>query len=267
MTNKPFRRIFEVSREAFWQIPYILLHLISTDMHTNTHRIQIHRQQKTYDQTLKKINHEHTHTHTHTCADFSQDYPFKPPKITFRTKIYHCNINNSGAICLDILKDNWSPALTISKVLLSICSLLTDANPNDPLVANIAQQYLNDRCWSVCVCLRLYNMIMCACVRWEKYLNDRCWCVCVCACCVRHACMYACMHAGRQACIVGFVTLPSKGRHSRWHYKTLVSYVRVRVRAANNVWKRKFVGVCVFHVCVSFCSREAVFERQVLCVF
>ncbi|EKX34632.1 hypothetical protein GUITHDRAFT_160227 [Guillardia theta CCMP2712] len=77
--------------------------------------------------------------------NFSQDYPFKPPKITFRTKIYHCNINSAGAICLDILKDNWSPALTISKVLLSICSLLTDANPNDPLVGNIAQQYLSDR--------------------------------------------------------------------------------------------------------------------------
>ncbi|ORZ26017.1 ubiquitin-conjugating enzyme/RWD-like protein [Absidia repens] len=77
--------------------------------------------------------------------NFPKDYPFKPPKVSFRTRIYHCNINSQGAICLDILKDNWSPALTISKVLLSICSLLTDANPNDPLVGSIAQEYLMDR--------------------------------------------------------------------------------------------------------------------------
>lgn len=77
--------------------------------------------------------------------NFPSDYPFKPPKVIFRTRIYHCNISANGQICLDILKDNWSPALTISKVLLSICSLLTDANPHDPLVGSIAQQYLTDR--------------------------------------------------------------------------------------------------------------------------
>ncbi|XP_051116063.1 ubiquitin-conjugating enzyme E2 27 [Andrographis paniculata] len=72
-------------------------------------------------------------------------YPFEPPKMRFATKVWHPNISSqSGAICLDILKDQWSPALTLKTALLSIQALLSAPEPADPQDAVVAQQYLKD---------------------------------------------------------------------------------------------------------------------------
>ena len=73
-----------------------------------------------------------------------RDYPFKPPMVRFETPILHLNIHDGG-ISLDILGYNWSPALTISKVLSILRSLLTSPNPDDPLVLDLAQLYKSDR--------------------------------------------------------------------------------------------------------------------------
>tara|TARA_B100001093_G_C26773947_1_gene991457 strand:- start:194 stop:631 length:438 start_codon:yes stop_codon:yes gene_type:complete len=81
----------------------------------------------------------------HLTLKIPENYPFKPPKIKFTTPIYHPNINKFGDICLDTITTNWSPIMSIGKVLLSICSLLTDPNPDDPLEPEIAELYKNDR--------------------------------------------------------------------------------------------------------------------------
>ncbi|XP_075503456.1 ubiquitin-conjugating enzyme E2 27-like [Primulina tabacum] len=72
-------------------------------------------------------------------------YPFEPPKMKFVTKVWHPNISSqSGAICLDILKDQWSPALTLKTALLSIQALLSAPEPDDPQDAVVARQYLKE---------------------------------------------------------------------------------------------------------------------------
>lgn len=74
------------------------------------------------------------------------DYPFKPPKMKFDTKIWHPNISSqTGAICLDILKNEWTPALTIRTALISLQALLCAPEPDDPQDAEVARQYKGDK--------------------------------------------------------------------------------------------------------------------------
>ena len=74
-----------------------------------------------------------------------EEYPMSPPKVLFRTKIYHPNIDFLGRICLDVLKNNWSPALQIRSVLLSIQCLLSEPNTGDPLNEKVNEHWLKDK--------------------------------------------------------------------------------------------------------------------------
>ncbi|KAI9761295.1 MAG: Chk1 protein kinase [Chaenotheca gracillima] len=76
--------------------------------------------------------------------DFPQSYPYAPPAVVFKTPIYHPNVDFSGRICLDILKDKWSAVYNVQSVLLSLQSLLGEPNNASPLNGQAAELWDKD---------------------------------------------------------------------------------------------------------------------------
>jgi ubiquitin-conjugating enzyme E2 M len=72
-------------------------------------------------------------------------YPHEPPKVTCKTKIYHPNINLAGAVCLNILREDWKPVLDINAVIYGLIYLFYEPNPDDPLNREAADLYRTDK--------------------------------------------------------------------------------------------------------------------------
>ena len=72
--------------------------------------------------------------------NFPAEYPFKPPKIAFKTKIYHPNIDEKGQVCLPIINaENWKPATKTDQVIQSLIALVNDPEPEHPLRGDLAE--------------------------------------------------------------------------------------------------------------------------------
>jgi ubiquitin-protein ligase len=92
-----------------------------------------------------------------------ENYPKSPIAVKFVTPIQHVNVNNTGDVCLNILKDGWKSYMDISLVLLSLIDLLGTPNLEDPLNSDLAQLYRENK--------EKYKLtIECSC---EKYARKR----------------------------------------------------------------------------------------------
>merc|ERR1711970_724727 len=79
-------------------------------------------------------------------VNFPAEYPFKPPKINFKTKIYHPNIDEKGQVCLPIISaENWKPATKTDQVIDSLVQLVNEPEPEHPLRGDLAEEYTKDR--------------------------------------------------------------------------------------------------------------------------
>ena len=75
---------------------------------------------------------------------FPPDNPFKPPHLKFDTKIYHPNVSDSGEICAGMIKDQWTPAMSILKVMNSLVSMMLEPNAEQAVNMTVAHLFKSD---------------------------------------------------------------------------------------------------------------------------
>lgn len=72
-------------------------------------------------------------------------YPHEPPKLKCETSIYHPNIDHEGNVCLNILREDWKPVLSIGAIIYGLIHLMIEPNPEDPLNKEAAEYLKNDK--------------------------------------------------------------------------------------------------------------------------
>lgn len=78
--------------------------------------------------------------------NFPTEYPFKPPILTFKTKIYHPNIDEKGQVCLPIINAaNWKPATKTEQVIQALVALIHVPEPEHPLRSDLAKEFMEDK--------------------------------------------------------------------------------------------------------------------------
>jgi len=73
------------------------------------------------------------------------NYPHEPPKVKCATKVYHPNIDLEGNVCLNILREDWKPVLTINAIVYGLQYLFLEPNPEDPLNKEAANELQANR--------------------------------------------------------------------------------------------------------------------------
>ncbi|KAH6940514.1 hypothetical protein HPB50_000535 [Hyalomma asiaticum] len=75
----------------------------------------------------------------------SHNYPHEPPKVKCDTTVYHPNIDLDGNVCLNILREDWKPVLTVNSIVYGLQYLFLEPNPEDPLNKDAAEVLQSNR--------------------------------------------------------------------------------------------------------------------------